>query len=235
MPVLRVNPQGFLGSRVLRGLAWLLRGAVALLSRSCRIEVVAGHEHVAEILRRPRGRILVFWHNRAILGACFLRRTLFRRGPDLTLLASSSQDGELVAHVARQWKLRVVRGSAGKGGREALLGLHRAIVKEGATPVLVPDGPLGPLYEFKLGVAVLAQMAKVEIVPFGIAASGSWRLGSWDRLIVPKPFSRIAVVAGAPQSVPRGLDAAALEKERCRLEKLLADLTRSAESAARRR
>ena len=64
---------------------------------------------------------------------------------------------------------------------------------------MIPDGPQGPLYHFKIGVAVLAQTSGAPILPFGLAASRSWRLKSWDRIIVPRPFSRVAVAWVAPR------------------------------------
>lgn len=228
---IRVDPQSRQGSFLLSLAAFLLRGIVRSLAATWRLEIVAGREIVADLLENPRPVILSFWHNRSLLALRYVDRELIRRGVDLTLLASQSRDGELVVRFARGWRMRVVRGSSTRGGREALRLLYRAIVQHRSSPVMTPDGPKGPLYQFKLGVAVLAQMTQAPLLPLGLAANRFWRLRSWDRLIVPKPFARLALVVGALQEVPRELGGEALEAERQRLEAVHDKLTLEAEKA----
>ena len=213
-----------IGARLAR---WLM------LAFGCtwRIKIVAGSEHVDSLLAEPRPVLVSFWHNRLFAFSYFVYRRLHRRGIDLTLLASQSRDGELVTRVAKGWGLNVVRGSASRGGVAALRGLHRAVTRGGSSPIMIPDGPRGPLYHFKVGVAVLAQTSRAPILPFGIAANRFFNLKSWDRIIVPWPFSRVAITVGEPQVVERGLSEEELEAERQRLEGLINDLTRQAEEA----
>jgi lysophospholipid acyltransferase (LPLAT)-like uncharacterized protein len=191
--------------------------------------VVDGGGHLATARRERRSVILSFWHNRSFLAAHVLDRELWRRGHPVLVLASLSRDGELVARLAKLLGLAVVRGSASRGGRDAVRALYRAMKKDGASPVMIPDGPRGPLYELKIGVAILAQVSRAPILPLGMAARRFSTLKSWDRLIVPWPFSRIAVVVGEPRTVERGLSAEDLERERRRLQSLLDELTRQAE------
>lgn len=226
---MRPDPKTRRGRFVIALGARLLRWILLVLTRTCRVEVVAGDEHVEELLRSRRPAILSFWHNRVFLAAPYVFRQLLPRGMEVTVLASQSRDGELVSQLARLWGLRTVRGSASRGGSAALRGTYRAITKHRSSPAMIPDGPRGPLYHFKLGVAVLSQMAQTPILPLGFAAERFWRLGSWDRLIVPKPFSRIALCVGEPHVVPRDLTAEGLEEERLRLERRLTALTESAE------
>jgi lysophospholipid acyltransferase (LPLAT)-like uncharacterized protein len=212
--------------------ASILRWLFQVLGRTCRVDVVRGREHLDELLRAPRPVLLSFWHNRTFLGAHFVFEGLHRRGLEITLLASQSRDGELVTRTFRRWGIHTVRGSASRGGREAMRSLYRAVSRHGRSPIMIPDGPRGPVYEFKVGVAVLAQMSKAPILPMGFAVRKSWRIKSWDRMIVPWPFSRITLTVGAPQTVARDLSAAELEAERRRLQDLLDELTLEAESAA---
>ncbi len=201
------------------------------IGRTCRFEVVEGGGYVEAARREKRPLILSLWHNRSFLAAYYVHTELSRRGFDVLALTSQSRDGELAARLGRQMGLSVVRGSASRGGLAAMRAIYRAIARQGLSPVLIPDGPRGPLYELKVGVAVLAQMSQVPILPIGLAAQRFFTLGSWDRLIVPWPLSRVAVVIGEPQTVERGLSSDELESRRRGLEALLVDLTRRAEGS----
>lgn len=209
----------------------LLRWVVEGLGASCRLRVVAGEEHLEALIAAPRPVIFSFWHEGALLSTAFLRHRLHGRGIDLTVLASSSKDGELVATLAAQWGIRTVRGSSSRGGREALRGVYRAVVHHNTSPVVIPDGPRGPRRELKDGVIALAQMTKAPIVPLAFAAGRSSTLRSWDRMQVPWPLTKIAVVVGAPHEVPRALSPKAFETERQTLCELLEGLRQQAEEA----
>ncbi len=211
--------------------SWILRAILWLSIRTLRLEVVAGREHLQSFYDNPRPVVMSFWHNRVFLAARFVLRDLFRENIEVSVLASQSRDGELVAKTARFWRLHTIRGSATRGGRQALRSLYRAIVERGSSPVMIPDGPHGPIYEFKVGVAVLAQMTQAPILPLGLAARSFWRIGSWDRLIVPRPFTRIALAVGPMQTIPRGLSTEELESRRQEQQNLLDELTLQAEAA----
>ncbi len=229
------------GSLLIGIAARLARWVMLAFGRTWRIEIVAGAEHLDALLadhvppegdkRKSSPVLLSFWHNRAFAFSYFVLDRLIGGGLDITLLASQSRDGELVTRVCKRWGLNTVRGSASRGGTAALRGLHRAITRQGSSPIMIPDGPRGPLYRFKVGVAVLAQTSGAPILPIGVAASRFFTLGSWDRIIVPWPFSRLAITFGEPQFVERGLSSEELEAERQRLEELISALTRQAEAA----
>ena len=189
--------------------AQAIRGVVALLYATYRVRV-HGAEHLPEAHAAQPG-VLSFWHEQVMVLGPFLQRQLIRRGVPVTLLASQSKDGELAATLGRSWGAEVVRGSATRGGIAALRGLYRAIRKRGGSPVVIPDGPHGPAYVAKPGAVVLAQLAEVPLRPFAARASRCWRLRSWDRMIVPKPFSRIDVWVGEPLRVAADADEAQLE------------------------
>ena len=221
-----------LGPRLIGLGAFLLRLIVRGLGRTLRVRVLRGQEHLDALHEAPRPILISYWHNRTFLAADFVLREIHAKGLEITLFASQSRDGELVTQTARPWGLHTVRGSATRGGMRAIRALYRAINQRGTSPVMIPDGPQGPLYHFKLGVAVLSQMSDAPILPIGLAADRFWRIRSWDRLIIPKPFSRVDLVLGPLQTVERGLSEEALEARRLELQKLIDDLTLEAEASA---
>lgn len=229
---MRIRHDTRFGGALMTGASWLLRGVVGAIGRTWRVELVEGRERLDALLDRGEPVILTFWHNRSVLALPLLLHHLHRRGFDVTVLASGSRDGELVARTVRGWGVHVVRGSATRGGREALWGTFRAIRRRGSSPVVVPDGPTGPPYVYKVGVLHLARLSGSAVLPLGLAANRYWTVGSWDRLMVPLPFARIAVVVGEPRTVARGIQGDALERERLDREAALNRLTGLAEGAA---
>jgi len=235
MPLFRVDPKGALGSLLLRICGTLARWAIRVLGASCRYRIVDGADRLQKLLGQPGPVLLVIWHERAVLSACYLSGPFIRKRLDLALMISQSQDGEIVSHIMRPWKkVRSARGSATRGGRAALREMHRVMTRNQIPGLLAPDGPHGPAREFKLGAAVLAQMAKAPVLPIAIAPDRCFRLRSWDRLIVPMPFARVRVAFGAPIEVPRGISVDELEQKRAQLEEALDEVTRRAESEAAR-
>lgn len=197
--LLQVDHTSRTGSLLVGGGALIARGIVRFLGGTRR-SVPGG----LEAIRTAVGRgpvILAFWHEATILAMTELR-ALARAGNDLSVIASRSRDGELVARTLAPWGLRVERGSSSRGGRGALLRLYRNVTRYGSSPVVIPDGPRGPARECKPGAIVLARTCGIPIVPLGFAASHSTRLKSWDRLIVPHPFARVGTFVGTPWLPP---------------------------------
>ena len=122
------------------------------------------------------------------------------RGENIAIVISEHRDGEIVARIAESLGYATVRGSSSKGGSRALIGLMREI-DAGRDGAITPDGPRGPAHVFAPGVAVAAQRTGALIVPIRAAASRSWRLKSWDRFLIPKPFARVDVHYGELVSV----------------------------------
>jgi lysophospholipid acyltransferase (LPLAT)-like uncharacterized protein len=205
--------------------ALVIRLVVRALVQTWRLDIRGDRSALERLCRGDEPFVLSFWHDRSPLAAGLLLRHILGRIP-VTLLASQSRDGELVARIARPWGVSIVRGSASRGGREAIRQIYRQLVHERSSPILIPDGPRGPQYHYKVGVVVLAQMSGAAILPLGFASTRAWRLRSWDRMLVPKPFARVMVWVGAPQSVPRDVE---LEMERQRLESHLTEVTARAE------
>jgi lysophospholipid acyltransferase (LPLAT)-like uncharacterized protein len=196
-----------------------LAGLFHTLASSYRYSVAQPER--LDALRRDGPVVLVLWHDQAFAAARFLHRDLHRRGRPLTVIASHSREGELVARLAARLEVPVVRGSSSRGGRAAILGLYRALAKHGSSALLLPDGPRGPRHVAKAGAVLLAQFAQVPIVPLGFAADRAVTLRSWDRMTVPRWWARVAVEIGEPQRVARQLAPDELEQERARLERTL--------------
>jgi hypothetical protein len=124
----------------------------------------------------------------------------------------------------------VIRGSSTATGARALRDYYEALVKEGVSPVITPDGPRGPRFQFKPGAILLAQMSGRPILPLAYAASRAWLI-KWDKFVLPVPFSRIAIAVGAARYVPRVTDAAAIERFQVELKNDLKKLYHVASAA----
>ncbi len=164
-----------------------------------------------------------FWHQHLVL--CILRMQQKRSCAErVAYLVSPSIDGDLFTRVLERRGSTVVRGSSTRSGVRAMRGLYRATAKHGLSPVITPDGPTGPVREAKAGAIVLAQLAKVPVLPISFACKWCWRAPSWDRLIIPFPFTRVAFAVGAPLEIPRSAGEVQLEALRLQLEQTLNEL-----------
>lgn len=147
--------------------------------------------------------ILAFWHGRLLM-----MPHAWRRGVAMNMLISTHRDGELIAGTIRHFGLAAVRGSSRRDGATALRGMLKAL-KSGACVGITPDGPRGPRMRASEGVVGVAKLSGAPILPAAVATSRRRLLGSWDRFALALPFSRGAVVWGAPIHVARHEDAAA--------------------------
>jgi lysophospholipid acyltransferase (LPLAT)-like uncharacterized protein len=124
------------------------------------------------------------------------------RGEGVVILASEHGDGEYISRIAARMGLGASRGSSTRGGEKGLRGLLRSL-QEGTTVAITPDGPRGPARKLKKGALVAGQLSGAALVPISVEASSSWRLSSWDRFVIPKPFARIRVEYGGPWKLSR--------------------------------
>ncbi len=191
-----------------------------MLARSWRLEVV-GEAHVRQARRNGTAVIFAVWH------AHMLVPLWHRRGQGVTLLVSAHDDGGYLAEAALRWGYRVVRGSSTRGGTTGFLGIMR-VLSSGGDVAFTPDGPRGPARTAKPGAVAAAARSGVAIVPIGAGASSWWRLRSWDRFAIPRPFSRVRLVYGAPyRPTERRIEGTGSDKEG--LTELLDSIQRSAE------
>ena len=148
----------------------------------------------------------------------------------LACLISQHRDGEIIARICRHVGFSVIRGSSTRGGTQALRQMMRASEKHHF--VVLPDGPRGPRRQFEPGVVFLASKTGMPIVLIGVGYDRPWRLPTWDRFAVPRPWSRAVLLFSAPMHVPSGIDRDLLERYRRSAEQTLNDTTALAERLA---
>lgn len=174
----------------------IIATSLKLMASSCRSEV-RGSEHLERVFEQYGRVIAAFWHESLTLAA------LHYRNEGYHTLTSYSFDGELAARTLRRFGLQAVRGSSSEGGMDALAQLQRTIETVQLVGLTV-DGPKGPRHVVKPGVAILSVRAGIPILPVAFAAWPAWRLNSWDRTMIPKPFGRIITAYGSPIVPPEG-------------------------------
>jgi lysophospholipid acyltransferase (LPLAT)-like uncharacterized protein len=197
--------------RVVWALLWLV-------SLSWRFEEIA-EEGVTPLIggRGAGAEIFCFWHQ------CVLPCTVYFRTTGATILISCSFDGELITRILELFGFHAVRGSSSRGAREGLLGL-KDVLESGMPAIFTADGPRGPIYQTKMGPIKLAQMTGAPIGAFHLQPEHAWTFGSWDRFLIPKPFTRICVSWAQWTRVPADLPAEEFESKR---EELNAALERA--------
>ncbi|HVO63920.1 MAG TPA: lysophospholipid acyltransferase family protein [Terriglobales bacterium] len=149
--------------------------------------------------------ILCFWHR-----GIFASTWAFRR-QNIGVITSQSFDGEYIARIISAFGYVPIRGSSSRGGVRALLESRR-ILEAGRTVAFTTDGPRGPVYVTKPGPVLLASKSGVPLVAFHIAVEKAWLLKSWDRFMIPKPFSRALLCMSPQMVIPPDLEAIQLEQ-----------------------
>lgn len=205
---------------------WLVR----LLWRTCRVTHVAGFEQARQTVRDVKSLIPVFWHQHLLFGG---RAVLDLRGDGLRpgFLISPSVDGTAPAMLVEKVGGVAIRGSSTHTGARALRDFYETVVKQQVSPALTPDGPKGPLHEFKPGAILLAQITGRPILPIAVAASAKYTFPTWDAFELPLPFSRIAIVYGDPVTIKRGMSADTLAEMQRSMAATLLTLRGRAEAA----
>jgi lysophospholipid acyltransferase (LPLAT)-like uncharacterized protein len=158
--------------------------------------------------------IYCFWHQ------CVLPCTMYFRRTHATILISRSFDGELITRILRMFGFNAVRGSSSRSAREGLIGLKN-VIESGRPAIFTADGPRGPIYQTKMGPIKLAQLTAATIGVFHLQPERAWVMNSWDRFLVPKPFTRICVSWAQGTHVPRDLCPGQFEPKRQELNAAL--------------
>jgi lysophospholipid acyltransferase (LPLAT)-like uncharacterized protein len=186
-------------------LVWAL---LWIVSRTWRFEEIAADGVTPLIFGEGAGaEIFCFWHQ------CVLPCTVYFRRTQATILISRSFDGELITRILELFGFRAVRGSSSRGAKEGLLGLSR-VIESGGPAIFTADGPRGPIYRTKMGPIKLAQMTGAPIGCFHLEPEHAWTMRSWDRFLVPRPFTRIVVSWGPWTRVPSDLAPEEFEPKR---------------------
>jgi lysophospholipid acyltransferase (LPLAT)-like uncharacterized protein len=179
---------------------------LAIIGATLRFEIIAEEGAVPET--PPARGIFCFWHRCTLPAGWYFRK--FR----CSILISQSFDGELIARTLGLLGYGTVRGSSSRGGAAGLMAL-REVLERGEPVVFTADGPRGPIYQTKMGPVKLASLTGESIGSFYLLPERAWTLRSWDRFLVPLPFSRVVVSWSRRVEAPApDADAAALEAKR---------------------
>ena len=195
------------------GIAALGYPLLAALGATLRWRV-SGLDHLDRIRAAGRQPVMAFWHGR------ILSATYYFRGRGIVVITSENFDGEWIARIIERFGYGTARGSTSHGAQRALLQLKRAMA-EGRAAGFTVDGPRGPAERAQPGAVWLAGATGNPLLPFHLEAARSWTAHSWDRTQVPKPFSQVALVVGAPIDVPPEPDAQTIDAKRLELEQSL--------------
>ena len=191
-------------------------GLIKSIGKTVKFEV-AGAEHLEALEANGEIPIYTVWHNRIFLGLYHLRN---RR---IVVITSQSFDGEYIARFLTRFGFGTVRGSSTRGGVGALVEMIR-LIKKGIATAFTIDGPKGPRYVAKSGACLLAKKTGSPILAVSVAAERFWTLGSWDKLQIPKPFTRARFYFAEPFYVAKDASDEEIEKKREELQSKLDEL-----------
>lgn len=171
---------------------------IDLIFITTKIDII-GFEKVKHVID-SREVILAFWHSRILLISYLYKK---QNG---VIMVSPSGDGEIIARIIQKQGHETVRGSTSKKGRRALIQLIKTIKNKKKPGVVIPDGPLGPRFKAQPGIITLAKMTGYAIVPVSYSAKHMAIFPSWDRFILPYPFTRCRVEYDYPIYVPKNIE-----------------------------
>lgn len=183
-------------------LGYTLKGLIALLSLTCRFRI-KGAEKLHQTAQSSKC-ILIAWHNRLGIITEILKRTAPQY--QYAAMVSNSRDGQFIAVIANSYK----QGNAIKVPHnkraQALQMMINRLKNSDEIVIVTPDGPRGPRYRLKPGVAMAARECDAKVIPLSWTADRYWKFRTWDKLMLPKPFSTITVTWGDPVSVDKDRD-----------------------------
>lgn len=200
----------------------LAAGYIRLVYRTSRWRMVGG-EDARRLFADGKPFIAALWHGRLLMMA-----HSWPKGVPVHMLVSHHRDGRLIGDTIAHLGVGSVAGSTSKGGAGAVRAMVR-LIRKGEYVGVTPDGPRGPRMRAQMGVAAIAKLSGVPVVPMAYATRRRRVLGSWDRFMVPSPFNRGVFVWGDPIAVPRDADEARLELARLEIERAMNAVTAEAD------
>jgi lysophospholipid acyltransferase (LPLAT)-like uncharacterized protein len=192
--------------RIIIGLGYW---AIRLIGPTLRV-CISSEEGAQETLEQ-RPLIGSFWHS------CIIPATYICRNLGVRVMSSNSYDGEYMGRIIRRFGFVAVKGSSSRNAVRALLGLRRALT-EGWSVAFTLDGPRGPRHKVKPGPVALGRSSGVPLTMFHAAVDKAWVLNSWDRMMIPLPFSRVLVRFGKLIRVPAGASDEEVERYTAELQ-----------------
>lgn len=172
-------------------LATLVAFYVLILHLTCRVKKT-GWENVTEYFLEDKRAVVALWHGRLL---CM--PFLFPKRKRVNALISDHQDGRLISKAASWWGIKTVIGSSSKGGAQALKKMVSLLKKEEII-FITPDGPRGPRLHLHSGTVDLAHLTGCPVIPVSISAESGKLVKSWDRFLIPRPFTTLYIHYGSP-------------------------------------
>ncbi|HPQ43118.1 MAG TPA: lysophospholipid acyltransferase family protein [Syntrophales bacterium] len=188
---------------------------LSLYAKTIRLSF-EGNDTVVNHLNNNGRIVLASWHQR-FFGGFYLPKILEK---PISIMISQSRDGDFIARIVERIGWAPARGSSSRGGRNALRTLIDAVMT-GQIAGHIVDGPTGPPHVIKPGLIALAQHSGAVICPTYVLYEKAWTFNSWDRFMVPKPFSRVIIRFGPLESVPRDMDSEEFERIRLHIERTM--------------
>jgi lysophospholipid acyltransferase (LPLAT)-like uncharacterized protein len=190
--------------------------AIRLIGRTLRWQV-EGEEHLQSLYAAKKNVIYTFWHGRIFLGTYFFRN----RG--IVVMSGYNKDARTMARVIERFGYGIARGSSTRGAKRAVVTMLHEIRRNKDVAFSI-DGPRGPRYVAKPGAVWVASKTGAAIFPFHMSPEKKWVINSWDQFHIPKPFSRVLVLMGAPIFVKENADEADLNQSQQILQHSLEDM-----------
>ncbi len=191
-------------------------GLFRLWVKTIRYEPHGDWENLLKMNKEGQSLVVSFWHGELFPVTGFAHKI----SQHYVAVVSQSKDGEIIAQILERLGTKPVRGSSSRGGVKALLHAKRIMEKENRIAVFTVDGPRGPRHKPKDGVIFMAQRAGAKIIPIRAYPKTKKIFGSWDRFMLPMPFTRCPIYIGEPMDVTtEKLDKEVMAREKERLEK----------------
>jgi len=190
----------------------IIGAIVRLFSKTLR------YEYLGAVPENPKGVIYTVWHNKImVVPGGYIK--MFP-DPNITVLTSASKDGAILEYTMRAFGFDAVRGSSSRRGARALIELKRR-VKEGSNICITPDGPRGPRYKTQAGAVKLASLTGAPVIPVTVSVPNCWTLNTWDKFVIPVPFSKVSMHYGNSLSIERDLSDEDMESYQQQLTDLM--------------
>lgn len=215
---------GHIGGFLLKLLAWSYRKKVLLVPMKPELQVP---------LSKPL--IVVFWHGQQLMWGQLYPSLCDHIGKrNLYSLISEHGDGRIIATAVRSFGIHSVAGSSSRGGRRAMLEMVSLLRDKESHCAITPDGPKGPIFKVKPGTIKLAQLTGAPLLLMGAASKKYWQFGSWDKMRLPKPFTKVIGLLSEPIFVPRDISEAEFNELSEKIERELCSITERAHELAQR-
>ena len=143
--------------------------------------------------------VIASWHGDLLMQPFVYRK--WRKIPKSVIMISEHFDGEIIAKIVAYFGLETIRGSTRRGAARVLMQAIKKVKKEGYDLGITPDGPKGPRYKVSEGIVIVSQKADKNIVLFNCVPSSYWQAASWDKFVIPKPFSHLEFYVSEPFKV----------------------------------